>query len=168
MLAEIYETIQKKLIEKFQDKVFNFTESYNTLHFEADKNFNLKVLSFLKEDPELNFSFLNDLCGVHQPNEKNQELWVVYHLRNLQNGAIVALTIKTSESDPKVFTATQLFSAANWMERETYDFFGIEFSGHPNLIRILNVPEMNYFPLRKQYPLEERTRKDKDDNMFGR
>ena len=54
------------------------------------------------------------------------------------------------------------------MERETYDFFGVNFIGHPNLIRILNVDEMNYFPLRKEYPLEDLQRDDKDDKMFGR
>jgi len=54
------------------------------------------------------------------------------------------------------------------MERETYDFFGVNFVGHPNLIRILNVDEMDYFPMRKEFPLEDQTRIDKDDEMFGR
>ena len=54
------------------------------------------------------------------------------------------------------------------MERETYDFFGVNFIGHPNLKRILNVDEMDYFPMLKQYPLEDQTRLDKDDEMFGR
>ena len=69
---------------------------------------------------------------------------------------------------PDVFTASKLFSAANWMERETYDFFGVNFIGHPNLTRILNVDEMDYFPMRKEYPMEDPTRRDKDDEMFGR
>ena len=54
------------------------------------------------------------------------------------------------------------------MERETYDFYGVNFVGHPNLIRILNVDEMDYFPMRKEFPLEDQTRIDKDDEMFGR
>ena len=58
--------------------------------------------------------------------------------------------------------------AANWMERETYDFYGVNFVGHPNLKRILNVEEMDYFPMRKEFPLEDQTRIDKDDEMFGR
>ena len=69
---------------------------------------------------------------------------------------------------PDVFSATALYRSANWMERETYDFFGVNFIGHPNLIRILNVDEMDYFPMRKEFPLEEQTRVDKDDEMFGR
>jgi len=74
----------------------------------------------------------------------------------------------TSIEKPQIDTLTNLFSAANWMERETFDFFGIEFIGHPNLIRILNVEYMDYFPMRKEYPLEDQTRKDKDDRFFGR
>jgi len=54
------------------------------------------------------------------------------------------------------------------MERETYDFYGINFEGHPNLLRILNVDDMVGFPLRKDFPLEDQTREDKDDSMFGR
>jgi NADH-quinone oxidoreductase subunit C len=69
---------------------------------------------------------------------------------------------------PDVFTASKLFESANWMERETYDFFGVNFIGHANLKRILNVDEMDYFPLRKEFPLEDQTRIDKDDEMFGR
>jgi NADH-quinone oxidoreductase subunit C len=65
-------------------------------------------------------------------------------------------------------TLTTLFPAANWMERETYDFYGIIFQGHPNLTRILNVDEMIIFPLRKEYPLEDQVREDKNDQLFGR
>ena len=63
---------------------------------------------------------------------------------------------------------SNVFPAANWMERETYDFFGVIFEGHPNLIRILNVEEMIMFPLRKEFPLEDQVREDKNDSMFGR
>jgi NADH-quinone oxidoreductase subunit C len=80
----------------------------------------------------------------------------------------IRMKIYTAIEDPKIFTATRLFESANWMERETYDFYGVNFVGHPNLKRILNVDEMDYFPLRKEYPLEDQTRIDKDDQMFGR
>jgi NADH-quinone oxidoreductase subunit C len=69
---------------------------------------------------------------------------------------------------PEIATATDLWPAANWMERETYDFFGVKFKGHPNLKRILNMDEMDIFPLRKEFPLEDQTRIDKNDSMFGR
>jgi NADH-quinone oxidoreductase subunit C len=78
------------------------------------------------------------------------------------------MKVFTEISKPDVFTATNIFSTANWLEREAYDFFGVNFVGHPNLIRIMNVPEMDYHPLRKEFPLEDQTRIDKDDDMFGR
>ena len=65
-------------------------------------------------------------------------------------------------------TLTHLFTGANWMERETYDFFGVVFEGHPNLKRILNVEDMIMFPMRKEFPLEDQVRGDKSDKMFGR
>jgi NADH-quinone oxidoreductase subunit C len=71
-------------------------------------------------------------------------------------------------ANPEIPSATSLYSSANWMERETYDFYGIIFQGHPNLTRILNADEMDYFPLRKEYPLEDGTRTDKVDSFFGR
>ena len=69
---------------------------------------------------------------------------------------------------PNYRTATVLWNGANWMERETYDFFGVKFEGHPDLRRILNMDELDVHPMLKQYPLEDGTRTDKDDVMFGR
>ncbi|MGB8195105.1 MAG: NADH-quinone oxidoreductase subunit C [Chitinophagaceae bacterium] len=162
------ETIKQRLIEKFPDIVSNFEEPYGMLTFEAPKDHNLKVMQFLYDDPELRFRFLTDLQAVHYPHYKGRELAVVYHLHNLEDNVRIRFKVFTDISQPDVYTAVKLFSAANWMERETYDFYGVNFVGHPNLKRILNVDEMDYFPMRKEYPLEEQTRIDKDDEMFGR
>lgn len=160
--------IKKRLIEKFGDDVTNFTEPYGMLTFEVPKDLNLKLLQFLYDDPELKFQFLTDLQAVHYPDNTGKELAVVYHLHNLKDNVRIRFKIYTPVQNPDVYTATQLYACANWMERETYDFFGVNFVGHPDLKRILNVEEMDYFPLRKEYPLEEQTRVDKDDEMFGR
>jgi NADH-quinone oxidoreductase subunit C len=109
-----------------------------------------------------------DLTGINYPDRKGEELGVIYHVHNLRDNVRLRIKVFTDILSPKIFTATQLFKSANWMERETYDFFGIDFVGHPNMTRILNVDEMDYFPLRKEYPLEDQTRIDKDDAMFGR
>ncbi len=166
MLSNEY--IQKKLIDKFGEAVFQFCEPYGMLTFEADKENNLKVLTFLKEDPELMFTYLNDETVVHYPDAKGKELAVVYLLQNIYAGIRVRFKVYTDIQKPDVFTATSLFETANWLEREAYDFFGVNFVGHPNLIRIMNVEEMDYHPLRKEFPLEDQTRIDKDDDMFGR
>jgi NADH-quinone oxidoreductase subunit C len=160
--------IQEKLQEKFGDVVSNFEESYNILSFEATAENNLKVLQFLFDEPSLQFQFLTDLCGVNFPDDAEREISVVYHLHNLTQNIRLRFKIFVPVAAPDVFTASNLFSSANWMERETYDFYGVNFVGHPNLKRILNVDEMDYFPLRKEYPLEDQTRIDKDDEMFGR
>lgn len=162
------ETIKERLIAKFADQLSHFEEPYGLLTFEAPKELNLKVLQYLYDEQELRFQFLTDLTAVHYPDQKGRELAVVYHLHNLVDNVRLRFKVFTPLEQPDIFTATQLFSSANWMERETYDFFGINFVGHPNLKRILNVDEMDYFPLRKEYPLEDQTRVDKDDAMFGR
>jgi len=160
--------IKQRLTDKFADQVLGFEEPYGMLTFEAPKELNLKVLNFLYDDEELKFRFLTDLCGAHFPDLKEKELAVVYHLHNLVDNVRIRFKVFANINKPDVYTATGLFSSANWMERETYDFYGINFVGHPNLKRILNVDEMDYFPMRKQYPLEDQTRVDKDDEMFGR
>lgn len=162
------EIIKAKLTEKFGDQLTGFEEPYGMLAFEAPRELNLKVLSFLYDDKELRFQFLTDLCGVHYPGQTGRELAVVYHLHNMVDNVRIRFKVFTDISKPDVFTVTGLYAAANWMERETFDFFGVNFVGHPNLKRILNVDEMDYFPLRKEYPLEDQTRVDKDDEMFGR
>lgn len=167
-MALTNEHIQSRLTEKFGDELSQFEAPYGLLTFTAPKALNLKVLQFLYDDEELAFQFLTDLTAVHYPDNKGAELAVVYHLHNLKENARLRLKIFTDIKDPKVFTATKLYNCANWMERETYDFYGVEFVGHPNLKRILNVDEMDYFPMRKEYPLEDQTRIDKDDEMFGR
>ncbi|TXJ28052.1 MAG: NADH-quinone oxidoreductase subunit C [Chitinophagaceae bacterium] len=167
-MALTNEHIKQRLIEKFDTQVSSFEEPYGMLTFEAPKDMNLKVLNFLYDDAELKFRFMTDLTAVHYPDQPGRELAVVYHLHNLEDNIRIRFKVFTDSNKPDVYTATALFSAANWMERETYDFYGVNFVGHPNLKRILNVDEMDYFPLRKQYPLEDQSRVDKDDEMFGR
>ncbi len=160
--------IRERLVEKFGEDLYDWQEPYGMLTFSANKDLNLKILQFLFDDGELRFRFLTDLQAVHYPDNKGRELAVVYHLHNLVDNVRIRFKVFADINKPEVFSATALYQAANWMERETYDFYGVQFKGHPNLIRILNVDEMDYFPMRKEYPVEEQTRVDKDDEMFGR
>jgi NADH-quinone oxidoreductase subunit C len=162
------EIIKEKLEAQFGEKIISWEESYGMPCVTVQNDHNLKALTFLFDDPALGFQFITDLTGVHYPDRKGEEIAVVYHLHNLKENFRLRLKVYAPIEKPDVYTATGLFSGANWMERETYDFFGVNFIGHPDLRRVLNVDEMDYFPLRKEYPLEDQTRIDKDDEMFGR
>jgi NADH-quinone oxidoreductase subunit C len=163
-----HDIIIEKLTAQFGDKLIAWEESYGMLAVTVKNDFNLKVLTFLNDDPQLGFKFMTDLTGVHYPDRKGEEIAVVYHLHNLVENVRMRVKVYAPIEKPDVYTATGLFSGANWMERETYDFYGVNFIGHPDLRRVLNVDEMDYFPLRKEFPLEDQTRIDKDDEMFGR
>lgn len=165
MEQKLIDLVYNKLKNKFGEDIFSADQLYDYPTFTVRKDKILDILKFLYE--ELGFKFLTTLCGIHFPDAKEQ-LGVIYHLHNLQKNYRIRIKIFTDLNDPSVPSATSLFEAANWMERETYDFFGIEFKGHPNLKRILNMEELVGFPLRKEYPLEDQTREDKDDTMFGR
>jgi NADH-quinone oxidoreductase subunit C len=160
--------IRQRLTEKFGDQLSAFEEPYGMLTFEAPREKNIEVLRFLYDDEELAFRFLTDLTAVHYPAYAGREIAVVYHLHNLVANTRIRFKVFAPVSAPDVATATVLFSSANWQEREAYDFYGVNFVGHPNLKRIQNVDEMDYFPMRKEFPLEDQTRIDKDDEMFGR
>ncbi len=168
MMGLTNELIKERLTGKFGDQLNNWQEPYGLLTFSTTKEMNLKVLQFLYDDPELRFQFLTDMCAVHYPDRTGEELAVVYLLHNLVDNMRLRFKVYTNIEQPDVFTATALYEAANWMERETFDFFGVNFIGHPNLKRIQNVEEMDYFPMRKEFPMEDQTRRDKDDEMFGR
>ena len=156
-----------KLYKAFGQDILKMDTSLDILSFTVASPVVHEVIRFLKEDEGMGFKFLTDLCGIHYP-DRGLPLGVVYHLHNMTENNRLRIKTFVTASDPKVATITDLFSAANWMERETYDFYGIIFEGHPNLKRILNVEYMDFFPLRKEYPLEDPTREDKDDRYFGR
>lgn len=167
-MALTNDSIKQKLTNKFGEGVSSFEEPYGMLTFETKPERNLDVMRALYDDPELGFQFLTDLTAVHYPAYKGREIAVVYHLHNLVENCRIRFKVFVPIEKPDVASATKIFEAANWLEREAYDFYGVNFVGHPNLIRIQNVEEMDYFPLRKEYPLEDQTRLDKDDEMFGR
>ena len=159
------EFIISKISETFTVSVLSVDETSDVLTIVVEKNCIPDLMIFLKN--ELDFNFLTDLCGVHYPNQELQ-LGVVYHLHNMAQNKRIRIKTFTSVKSPEIKTITEIFASANWMERETYDFYGVIFEGHPKLIRILNVEYMDYFPMRKEYPLEDSTRTDKDDRFFGR
>ena len=161
--------IQTKLVEKFGAQVSNFMQQHDIFTFEAASESNVEVMRFLREDATLRFNFLTDVCGIHYPDaSKDKEFAVVYHMHNWVDNTRIRFKCFLNGENPEIDTVTSLFLGANWQERETYDFYGIIFKGHPQLKRILNMDEMTSFPMRKEFPLEDGGRTDKDDRFFGR
>lgn len=127
------------------------------------------IVLWLNQHSEFKVQFLTNITGIHYPsNEEGKEMVIVYHLHSLQNNFRLRLKAYLPIENPTIATVTDIYSTANWMERETFDFFGIIFENHPNLIRILNEETMDYHPMRKEYHLEDETRQDKDNRFFGR
>ncbi len=168
-MALTNEIIKQKVEEKFGETVKNFTEPADMLTFEVDRAKAIELLQFMRDDETLNFNFLTTLCAVHYPdNEIESQFVVVYHLHNWMDNVRVRFKTFLNGENPEVESATKVFLTANWMERETYDFYGVIFTGHPDLRRILNMDEMVSFPMRKEFPMEDGGRTDKDDRYFGR
>jgi len=163
-------TDQEKIIsalkEKFEGEVLQVELLYDFLTITLKKDQIISIIRHLYDHPDTQFQYLTTLCGVHYP-DLNQ-IAVMYQLHSLQKNYRIRLKIYLPVENPVTPTLTTVFPAANWLERETFDFFGVVFEGHPNLKRILNVEDMIIFPLRKEYPLEDQTREDKNDTMFGR
>ncbi|WP_276091186.1 NADH-quinone oxidoreductase subunit C [Pedobacter sp. JY14-1] len=155
------------LSAKFGGKVSGFDEPYGLLTLETTKDVIINVLTFLKEEAPAKFNFLTDITAVHYPGRKHA-IAVVYHLHAMVQRKRIRVKVFIDEHHPEIPTATGLWLGANWMERETYDFFGIRFEGHPDLRRILNMDELGVHPMLKQYPLEDPNRVDKKDEYFGR
>ena len=167
MAEAINHDLIQLLSTRFGEKIINVQEPYGLLTFETTKDVIIEVLRFLKEDPAANFNFLTDVTAVHYP-EKKHGIAVVYHLHSMMNRVRVRVKVFIDEHHPTIPSATTLWNAANWMERETYDLFGVKFEGHPDLRRILNMDELGVHPMLKQYPLEDPNRVDKKDEYFGR
>lgn len=159
--------ILDKLKNHFPDAIHDVSEPKGLLTFTTSREQLPSVISFLKEDASLAFRFLTDLTGVHYP-DRELPLGVVYHLQSMALNRRLRIKAFLPLNDPRIATLSTLFPGANWMERETYDFFGIIFEGHPDLRRILNVDDMVAFPMRKEFPLEDPNRRDKNDDFFGR
>ncbi|MGO3653085.1 MAG: NADH-quinone oxidoreductase subunit C [Sphingobacterium sp.] len=157
----------EKLQSQFGEQVKNISEPKGLLSVQTDRSCIIDMLRFIKEDDLLQFIYLTDITAVHYP-ELEQEFVVVYHVHSLVHHVRIRIKVPLSKSDLTIPTATVVWNGANWMERETYDFFGINFQDHPDLRRILNMDELDVFPMRKEYPLEDPNRVDKKDLYFGR
>ncbi|ALR29093.1 NADH dehydrogenase [Chryseobacterium sp. IHB B 17019] len=161
------EFVLEAITREFPESVIESSEPYGMLTIEVKKDDIKKIIHYLK-DSSLEFNFLTDICGIHYPEFPDKEIGVVYHLHNMMANFRLRLKIFMTRENIEVDSLVDLYAGANWMERETYDFYGIKFKGHPDLRAILNMEDLGYHPMLKEYRLEDGTRTDKDDAMFGR
>ena len=161
--------IQNQLTEAFGDSVSDFQLEKDLFSFEVAAENNTAVVLFLKNSEALRFHFLTTLFTIHYPdNEPGRQFAIVYLMHNWYENKRIKFKAFIDGKNPEIKTVSNIFPCANWMERESYDFFGIDFKGHPQLKRILNMDEMISFPMRKEFPMEDSGRTDKDDRFFGR
>jgi NADH-quinone oxidoreductase subunit C len=152
---------------KFNGQITALGDPYGLLTIETNTETISALLGFIKNDPTLQFIYLTDITAVHYPDQE-KTIGVIYHVHSLVNNVRIRIKVFIDGENCHIPTATTLWEGANWMERETYDYFGVIFDGHPDLRRILNVDDMTAFPMRKEFPLEDPNRVDKKDYFFGR
>lgn len=134
-----------------REDVLDHELSYDELSLTVRREAVLKVLKFLRDDQNCQFKQLVDVCGVDYPG-REERFEVVYNLLSLTHNQRVRVKLAVGEDQP-VDSATAIFSSAVWFEREAYDLYGIFFSGHPDLRRILTDYGFEGHPLRKDFPL---------------
>jgi len=149
----------QKVKEKFANSILEVAEFRGELAIVLRKEDIVPMCQFLRDDPELSYNFLSDLCGVDRP-EREPRFDVVYNLYSIEKNHRVRLKVQVDEGE-SVPSVTSVWSGANWFEREVFDMFGIRFDGHPDLRRILMPEDWEGHPLRKDFPLT------KEEVMFN-
>jgi len=147
--------ILKRLVDGFGDKVLATHEFRGDATAIVDRSALIDVCKLLRDDPGLAFDFCMDVTAVDYIGRKPR-FEVVYHLYSLEKNHRVRIKVPLEESDPKLPSVVSIWSSANWLERETWDMYGIKFEGHPDLKRIYLYEEFEGHPLRKDYPKEKR------------
>lgn len=148
----MHHPLVERLLTRFNGAVIEAVEFLGQLSVRIDSPRIVDVCEFLKSDPNTAFNYLSDVTCVHLPDRHEAPFEVVYNLYSISRNERVRLNVAASEGG--VETVTGVWPAANWMEREVYDLFGVNFRNHPDLRRLLLPPDWEGYPLRKDYPLE--------------
>ena len=143
----------QKLKAKFDGAVLEAVEFIGQVSIRVAPDRIVEICNFLRDDAEARFNYLSDLTCVHYPMQASQPLEVVYNLYSISSNERVRLKAAIAEG-ASIDSVAEVWPAANWMEREVYDLFGVTFRNHPDLRRILLPPDWEGHPLRKDYPLE--------------
>lgn len=143
------------LAERITERLPHAVKSHHQTHGELtviiERDHIVPVMRFLRDDTQCGFELLVDLCGVDYP-ERTERFEVVYHMLSMTLNQRIRVKLSTDE-DTAVASIVEIFPAANWYEREAFDMYGIQFSGHPDLRRLLTDYGFEGYPLRKDFPL---------------
>jgi len=154
MPSDLESNLALKKLREFAPEAVEGAREFRTevtIHIRPDRL--ISVCEFLRDEPRLAFKYLSDITAVdHYPNEPRFE--VVYHLLSIQNAERLRLKVRAGGENPRVDSLVPVYPCANAFEREVFDLFGIQFTGHPYLRRILMPEDWEGYPLRKDYPTE--------------
>ncbi len=145
------ENLEKKINSELTTKIKSSKISYEELFLEIDNKDLIDVISFLKNNSNTSFKQLIDITAVDYP-ERPERFKIVYMLLSHQTNTRIVLSFSINEND-YVSSLTKTYPAANWMEREVFDMYGIKFKDHPDMRRILTDYGFEGHPLRKDFPL---------------
>jgi NADH-quinone oxidoreductase subunit C len=148
---EALRDLSSYIAEKLDGRVGAAIVAYGELTLSVDRDDIIDVLTFLRDDVQCQFVCFIDICGVDRP-ERARRFDVVYHLLSPRQNQRIRVKVETDEDTP-VPSATPVFPGADWFEREAYDLYGILFTGHPDLRRILTDYGFEGHPMRKDFPL---------------
>lgn len=162
-MEEALDQLKTYLEETLGDQIDGATIERGELCLTCGAGNLISLLRFLRDDMQTQFISFIDICGVDYPDRENR-FEVVYHLLRPVQNLRVRIKLTTAENAP-VPSATEVFPGANWFEREAYDMYGIRFTGHPDLRRLLTDYGFEGFPLRKDFPLTGRVEVRYDDEQ---
>jgi NADH-quinone oxidoreductase subunit C len=146
--------IAEKIKEQFPDQVIEVAEFRDQVSVIVKRDQTIPIMKYLHDDPLLSLDHLQDLTAVDYLNKKDVRFEVVYNLYSIKYRHKIRIRAQVPESDPKINSVVPIWAGANWHERECFDMFGIVFTRHPDLRRILMPEDWEGHPLRKDYPLK--------------
>ena len=147
--------ITERLKSKFPKQILSNHNDFGDETVVVSADAIIEIMTFLRDDPEIAFDLLLDVCGVDYPDRPNR-FEVVYHLYSLSKHHRLRVKASVPEKNPVIKSVIHIWEAADWFEREAYDMFGIIFDGHPKLKRLLMWEAFEGHPLRKDYPMGKR------------
>ena len=142
----------KALSTRFADVIEQVTEAHGEVTVIVKREGLVSILAFLRDEPSLRFNFLSDVAGVDLGEFAEPRFAVAYHLYSLPHNHRLRIKVLVAEDDAWLPSVNEIWKSASWMEREIFDLFGVEFTNHPDLRRILMPADYEGYPLRKDFP----------------